>query len=125
MENLDVILLTTVLATLFVVFFVFTYKEFSRMGKEGFVEDPNAKKYGRDALFVLAQRLFDDEIRKPKGKKQKKQKRELYQSMYRNMTDMESDGVRFSDEDVKRLGEIRKEMTCEYSGLPSMKSYEK
>lgn len=122
MENLDIIILTTILGTLFLVFFVFTYKEFSRMEKEGFVEDPNAKKYGRDALFVLAQRLFDEDNQKTKSKKQKKQ---IYKAMYRTISDMESDGTYFSEDAKQKMKNFRDEMNCEYSGLPSVKAYEK
>lgn len=119
MENLDIIVLTTILATLFLVFFIAIYKEFSRMDKDGYAYDPNAKKYGRDVLFVFASKLFEDQT------VPKEEKKVVYRAMFRTIADMESDGVHFP-EDVKReLIKQREELTCEYSGLPSVKSYEK
>jgi hypothetical protein len=53
----------------------------------------------------------------------KKEKRAMYGAIKRTMADMESDGVYFSPEDKKALEQKRKEMTCEYSGLPSVKAY--
>jgi hypothetical protein len=47
----------------------------------------------------------------------------MYGAIKRTMADMESDGVYFSPEDKKALEQKRKEMTCEYSGLPSVKAY--
>ncbi len=37
---------------------------------------------------------------------------------------MESDGVYFSEDVKQELEKKREEMMCEYSGLPSVKSYE-
>jgi hypothetical protein len=122
MENLDIIILTSVISTLFIVFGTLVYKEFSDVNKNGWVYDPNAKKYGREALFVMIQRLFDEGSNK---KVKNKDKKIVYQAMFRTIADMESDGVYF-DEDVKRLIiQKKEELYCEYSGLPSPKSYEK
>lgn len=118
MENLDILILTSIVATLFVVFFITMYREFNRMETEGYSVNPNAKKYGRDALFDLVVNLFDD------TKLPKKQKKVIYKAMFRTIADMESDGVHFP-EDVKReLIKQREELICEYSGLPSLKVYE-
>ena len=118
MENLDILILTSIVATLFVVFFITMYREFNRMETEGYSFNPNAKKYGRDALFDLVVNLFDD------SKLAKKQKKVIYKAMFRTIADMESDGVHFP-EDVKReLIKQREELICEYSGLPSLKVYE-
>lgn len=118
MENLDILILTSIVATLFVVFFITMYREFNRMETEGYSCNPNAKKYGRDALFDLVVNLFDD------SKLAKKQKKVIYKAMFRTIADMESDGVHFP-EDVKReLIKQREELICEYSGLPSLKVYE-
>jgi len=94
------------------------YKEFTSMEKNGYQYDPNAKKYGRDALFVMMQRLFEDEVT-PKNEKKK-----VYKAMYRTMADMESDGMYFPEEVKEKLKEYREELLCEYSGLPSPKAYE-
>ena len=64
MENLDIIILTSIVSTLFIVFGILMYKEFSNMEKTGYKYDPNAKKYGRDALFEIMARLFEDEAPK-------------------------------------------------------------
>lgn len=101
MENLDIYILTSIVATLFAVFFIAIYREFSKVEKNGYQYDPNAKKYGRDALFELAAKLFEEEGIKTKVSKKKKQ--EAYRAMYRTMADMESDGVYFSEDDRKEL----------------------
>lgn len=101
MENLDIYILTSIVATLFAVFFIAIYREFSKVEKSGYQYDPNAKKYGRDALFELAAKLFEEEGIKTKVSKKKKQ--EAYRAMYRTMADMESDGVYFSEDDRKEL----------------------
>jgi hypothetical protein len=118
MENLDIYILTSIVATLFAVFFVAIYREFSRMDKEGYKYDPNAKKYGRDALFVLAAKLFEDE------KVPKRDKEIIYKAVNRTIADMESDGIYFSEDVKEELRKQRDELHCEYSGLPSPKAYE-
>ena len=118
MENLDIYILTSIVATLFIVFFIAMYREFSRMGREGYEYNPNEKKYGRDALFVLVSRLFDDNTIP------KKEKKIVYKAMFRTMADMESDGVYFDDAIKKEIIKQKEEWNCEYSGLPSPKYYE-
>lgn len=117
MDNLDIIILTTVISTLFVVFFVAMYKELSRVEKEGWKNDPNEKKYGREALFVLMAKLFDDE------QVPKKNKKTIHKAITRTISDMESDGVYFSDDDKENLKKQADEYFCGYSGLPSVTSY--
>ena len=119
MENLDIYILTSIVATLFIVFGVTMYREFSRMGREGYNPDPNEKKYGREALFVLAARLFEDQ------KVPKKDKDIIYKAMHRTISDMESDGIYFSEDAKEELKKQRDELHCEYSGLPSVRAYEK
>lgn len=118
MENLDIYILTSIVATLFIVFGISMYREFSRMGKEGYQYNPNEKKYGREALFVLAAKLFEDE------KVPKRDKEIIYKAVNRTIADMESDGIYFSEEAKEELRKQREESYCEYSGLPSPKSYE-
>jgi len=118
MENLDIIILTTIVSTLFVVFFILTYKEISKMEKEEYTYNPTAKRYGRDAVYVLLERLFDDK------KKSKSQKVELFKTLDRTIADMESDGMYFSEDIKEKLEKEREDLFCEYSGLPSPKSYE-
>lgn len=118
MEKLDVILLSTVAATLFIIFIVACFKEFSKMGKEEYVHDPKQKRYGRDAVFVMMERLFDD------TKRTKEDKAKLIKTLDRTIADMESDGLYFSEEVKEKLEQQREELFCEYSGLPSPKAYE-
>jgi hypothetical protein len=118
MENLDIYILTSIVATLFIVFGIAMYREFSRMGKEGYQYNPNEKKYGRDALFVLAAKLFEDE------KVPKRDKEIIYKAVNRTIADMESDGIYFSEEAKDELRKQREESYCEYSGLPSVKAYD-
>ena len=117
MENLDIIILTTIVSTLFIVFGILMYKEFSNMEKNGYQYDPNSKKYGRDALFDMMARLFEDEA--PNA-----EKKIIYKAVKRTISDMESDGVYFTEEIKDKLEEYREETYCEYSGLPSPKAYE-
>ncbi len=128
MENLDIIILTSILSTLFIVFGILMYREFSNMEKNGYKYDPNTKKYGRDALFDMMARLFEDEdvtkARKARTKISKKDKEIIYKAMNRTIADMESDGIYFPEEVKEQLKEYREEMHCEYSGLPSPKSYD-
>lgn len=119
MENLDIIILTSVISTLFVVFFVLMYRELAEVEKNGWKSDPNAKKYGREALFVLMQRLFDEDA------VPKKEKKTIYKAVKRTMSDMESDGIYFPEEVKEKMKEYRDELHCEYSGLPSPLAYEK
>ena len=118
MENLEIIILSTIVTTLFAVFFIAIYREFSRMDKEGYKPNPNEKKYGREALFVLASKLFEDE------KVPKKDKEIIYRAVNRTIADMESDGIYFSEDAKEELRKQREEAYCEYSGLPSVKAYE-
>lgn len=118
MQNLDIYILTSIVATLFIVFFIAIYREFRRMDREGYQYNPNAKRYGRDALFYLAARLFEDE------KVPKKNKEIIYKAIDRTISDMESDGIYFPQEAKEELKRQREELNCEYSGLPSVKAYD-
>jgi hypothetical protein len=40
------------------------------------------------------------------------------------IVDMETDGIRFSETDVKDIKEYNEKMNCSYSGLPSIYAYE-
>ena len=117
MENLDIIILTSILSTLFIVFGIVVVKELSKPESEL----QSSKEGGPRADFIrFVGTLFDEEATK---KMSKKEKRAMYGAIKRTMADMESDGVYFSPEDKKVLEQKRKEMTCEYSGLPSVKAY--
>jgi hypothetical protein len=67
----------------------------------------------------MMQRLFDGEAIP------KKEKKSIYKAMFRTIADMESDGVYFDDDIKRMIIEKKEELYCEYSGLPSVKAYEK
>ena len=116
MENLDIYILTSIVATLFIVFFIGIYRAVKDV-------DENSYKYEKPGgprvyLFNLMAKLFEDE------KMTKKEKKVIYKAMHRTMADMESDGVRFPEDIKKELIKNREESICEYSGLHSPKFYE-
>ncbi len=115
MENLDIIILTSILSSLFVVFGILMYKELASVDENTY---KTAKEGGpRVYLMKMMGRLFDDEI-------PVKERRVIYKAVKRTMADMESDGIYFPEDVRERLKEYREELNCEYSGLPSVKSYE-
>ena len=89
------------------------------MEKEEYTYKPNVKRYGRDGVYDLLERLFNDKD------KSKSQKVELFKTLDRTIADMESDGMYFSEDIKQKLEQEREELFCEYSGLPSPKSYER
>jgi len=101
MDNLEIIILTSIVVTLFAVFIIANVREFRRMDKEGYNPNPNQKKYGREALFVLAAKLFEDE------KVSVKDKKIIHKAVSRTISDMESDGVYFSEEVKEELEKYR------------------
>lgn len=117
MENLDIIILTSLVVVGFVVFIVGCLKEFSKMEKEEYKPSISNKKFGRDAVYDLLEGLFDDKSIT------KKEKVKLIKTIDRTIADMEFDGMYFSDEIKKKLEKEREELFCEYSGLPSVKFY--
>jgi len=115
MENLDIIILTSILSSLFVVFGILMYKELASVDENTY---KTAKEGGpRVYLMKMMARLFDDEI--PTS-----ERKIIYKAVKRTMSDMESDGIYFPEEVRERLREYREQLNCEYSGLPSVKSYE-
>ncbi len=112
---MDIILLTSVIATLFVVFFVAIYRELRGIDENSYKHEKEGGP--RVALFNLMARLFEDQ------KIPVKDKKTIYKAMHRTISDMESDGMYFSDEMKEELKKHRDELHCEYSGLPSVMSY--
>jgi len=118
MENLDIIILTSILSTLFVVFGIVIYKEFKNapeQSKDLYETSPRAN------MIRFIGSIFDTEVT---SKMTKKEKVAVYNAVKRTMSDMESDGVYFPEDVKQKLEKKREEMMCEYSGLPSVKSYE-
>jgi len=117
MENSDVVILSAVAVIGFLIFIVSCFREFAKMEKEEYRPSPSNKKFGRDAVFDIIERLFDD------NKQTKKDKIKLIKTLDRTIADMESDGMYFSEEIKEKLEKEREELFCEYSGLPSVKAY--
>lgn len=118
MENFDVIILSAVAAIGFIIFIVGCFREFSKMEKEEYRPSTNVRKFGRDAIYDMMERMFDD------NKQTKEDKVKLIKTLDRTIADMESDGLYFSEEVKEKLEKEREELFCEYSGLPSPKAYE-
>lgn len=119
MENLDLIILSSVVVTLFVVFGVATYREMTLMAKTPYKYE---KETGPRADMVnFMGRLFDNEV--SSKKMTTKQKDIVYKAIHRTVSDMENEGVYFPEDVKEKLKKQREELNCEYSGLPSVSSY--
>ena len=118
MENLDIIILSTIVSTLFVVFGIVMYKELKNASDQS---DDLYETSPRANMIRFIGSIFDSEST---SKMTKKEKVAVYNAVKRTMADMESDGVYFPEDVKKELERKREEMMCEYSGLPSVKSYE-
>lgn len=119
MENLDLIILSSIVVTLFVVFGIAVYREFSKMSEETYVYTKETG--GRASLVNFMGRLFDNEL--SSKKMTFKQKDLVYKAVNRTIADMESNGVYFPEEVKEELKRQKEELYCEYSGLPSVMSY--
>jgi hypothetical protein len=109
---MEIVILTSIVVTLFIVFGITVYRE---LDKE---YDPRTKETGPRANMVnFIGRLFDD-------KQTTKEQQTLLNAMTRTISDMEGDGVYFPDSVKNELEKKREELYCEYSNLPSVKSYE-
>ncbi len=116
MENLDIIILSTIVTTLFVVFISLTIRELSKN------EQPKDEEKGpRANMIKFIGSLFDEKTAK---KMTVKEREVVYKAVKRTISDMESDGVYFPKEVKDELKKKREELTCEYSGLPSVKAYD-
>lgn len=120
MENLDIVILSSILTTLFAVFLGLTIKELNSATKTP--QAPSSQEAGpRASMVKFIGRLFDSPTL---TKEEADKKIEVYKTVYKVIADMESDGVYFPDEIKKELVKKREELWCEYSNLPSVKSYE-
>ena len=116
MENLDIFILTSVVATLFVVFFIAIARELNEVSKN---QPDYSKESGPRADMVnFIGNIFDDKSIP------KKEKKLIVKAMNRTIADMESDGMYFPKEVKEELKRKREELNCEYSGLPSVKAYD-
>ena len=117
MDNLEIIILSTVVVTLFSTFIIVTYRELVNAEKN---PRPSEESGPRANMIKFIGRLFDESATK---KMTTKQKEIYYRSIKRTIADMESDGVYFPEEIKEKLRQKREELTCQYSNLPSVKSY--
>ena len=92
MENLDITILTSILAVAFIIFLLATYREFRIMDKNPY----ESNKRGQTAIQLskFVDKLFQDQSI-PKA-----EKKNILNLMDKAMADMETDGVYF-DEEVK------------------------
>lgn len=120
MENLDIVILSCIVSTLFIVFIGFTARELINAPKE---PTPTASEENgpRTKMIRFIGKLFDSPL---VTKQDATKKIEVYDRVYRSISDMESDGVYFPEEIKRELIKRREELWCEYSNLPSVKSYE-
>jgi len=117
MENLDIIVLSAITTTVFVVFGIYTYREFKRIDLYG---DSNVEMGPRANLVRFMGKLFDESQNK---KLDPRQQALIYKSIKRTISDMESDGVYFPIQVKEQLDKKREELECHYSNLPSVMSY--
>ncbi len=92
--DMDIILLTAVISTLFIVFIIAVYREFSVMENENYVFQKESGP--RAGLVNFVGNLA---VNKTLTKEEKKV---IYKAMHRNIADMESDGVYF-DNSLKEI----------------------
>lgn len=89
MMDLDIILLSSVIATLFIVFIIAAYREFSVMENQSYSyqkeSGPRAGLVNFVGNLAVNKSLTAEE------------KKVIYLAMHRNIADMESDGVYFDD----------------------------
>jgi len=116
MGNIEIVILSIVVMVAFLIFIITTFKEISKMEKEGYQYKKPV--FGRDALYNLLENLFNDD------KLSEKEKKNLLKTIDRTISDMESDGMYFPEEIKDELEKQREELYCEYSGLPSVKAYD-
>lgn len=120
MENLDIIILSTIVTTLFAIFIGVTIKEIMTVSKKP-ISSASQESGPRADMIRFVGRLFDSPAL---TREDADKKIDVYKTVSKTIADMESDGVYFPDEIKKELVKKREELWCEYSNLPSVKSYE-
>lgn len=116
MENIDIYILSSIVATLFAVFIITMWRELNVVSKN----PPNysQERGPRADMIKFVGNIFEDK------NIPKKEKKMIVKAIARTISDMESDGLYFPDEVREELKRQRDELNCEYSGLPSVKFYE-
>ena len=114
---MDIIILSSIVSLLFASFLFFTYKELSKpeSAPQGIEDGPRTK------MIRFVGRMFDQQDFDNQSVEVKKY---IYSNIKRTISDMESDGVYFPEEVKVELEKKREQLTCEYSGLPSVESYQ-
>jgi hypothetical protein len=114
---MEIIVLSSIVTILFIVFGVVVYKELSKAE----LKVGSAENSPRAQLIKFVGSIFDQ----TDYKNSKPETKELIlTNIGKTISDMEDDGVYFPDEVKEQLKKRREELNCEYSGLPSVKSYE-
>ena len=116
MDNIGILILSIFVMIAFLFFIIASIREISKMEKEGYQYKKPV--FGRDALYNILEKLFNDD------KLSEKEKKNLLKTIDRTISDMESDGMYFPDEIKDELEKQREELYCEYSGLPSVRAYD-
>lgn len=106
---MEIIILTAIICTLFVVFIF------------GPLFYAHAVETTREDLSLAS--FLESLSTKNGSKKKNKKNKEAIRAISRTISDMESDGIYFP-ENVRKELQRRREEICEYSGLPSVNSYE-
>ena len=119
MENLEIIILSSIVTTLFAVFIIASYRELSKAESEG-NSKPSQETGPRANMIKFVGKLFDEGIDKTDNPRRKAI---MYSNVRRTIADMESDGVYFPKEVKDKLKQKREELICNYSDLPSVMSY--
>jgi hypothetical protein len=102
MENLDLIILTVVVVVAFVIFITSTFKELNQMTHEPYQAE-KVTGYSRAALFRVLGEMFEDDTIPEKHRVAFKS------TLQRTISDMESNGVYFDDEEKNHQGENKSE----------------
>jgi hypothetical protein len=118
MENIDIIILSTIVTTLFAVFAITMWRELNAVSKNP--PDYSKETGPRANMIRFVGRLFDESETK---KMNPRQQAMVYQNVKRTIADMESDGVYFPKEVTNKLKQKREELICNYSDLPSVMTY--
>lgn len=90
MENLDIYILTAIVATLFAVFLIGTYRTIMSIDTEAYKTEKEGGP--RVAMMKFVGRIFDNETIP------KEEKKKIYKVMTQTLSDMESDGIYFPQE---------------------------
>lgn len=107
--DMDIILLTAVISTLFIVFIIAVYREFAVMENETYVFQKESGP--RAGLVNFVGNLAANKTLT------KEDKKVIYKAMHRNIADMESDGVYF-DETLKEIVQDQIEVLVEKEDVP-------